>query len=713
MALNAYDPCPCGSGKKFKWCCTPFFHHVEKAFELQSREQTDGAIREMNTLVAEHPDKPQAFGFYANLLLSLDKPDEADAQLEKAFALDPNFPMGFLLRGIMRQQEGELIGSLLLFRKAAEAYPTDAAPQLAQVHEMIARNEVLLNRPIASKAAMERAVFFSPGDTEMREQYENMFGAETRLPACAAKSYRFRKTAKPIPEEAITGRLSDAKKAFQQVTILVPEDPAGWFNLGLVRAWLGEQPAAVDALNKSIELEWDDGHAEETAALVEVLRCGTGMENDSDYRETRVFMPVRDPQVVFGMLQSMAQSGRILAPQMDPNGQMFSCLVVENLPNLLDTGTTMAKAVANLTIAGGVLRLWFTDAESVQQVAQRIRETVALAVGEPTTSEGTSQYGDILQEAIAYPVRTGDVGAAEAKLRERAEHYFETIWSHKPLRSLGGAAPIDAAGSKLLRKRLLGVISFLRDCLNGAAPRRQVGDRTESLEIYDFDRLRHKLGVEKQAAGDAPTLNVPETPIEVGAPKPPAPVKHDFAAMSAADLAGIDLDPLTIADIEVGMRAALKLDAKELAVKYARAGTTKPFDPTRPDRYPIYAVAVTGAVAEGDFEAAIKTVTDGMTEDGYRNQGKRMGEYAVQKARLLARSGKPDLAAAEFEALLAKHPDEPKFYITATETMLSAKQPQLALGFAAKGLAAAKTLNNRDLDGACRELTEAAERMAK
>jgi len=33
MALNAYDPCPCGSGKKFKWCCTPYFHHVEKAFD--------------------------------------------------------------------------------------------------------------------------------------------------------------------------------------------------------------------------------------------------------------------------------------------------------------------------------------------------------------------------------------------------------------------------------------------------------------------------------------------------------------------------------------------------------------------------------------------------------------------------------------------------------------------------------------------------------
>ena len=312
-------------------------------------------------------------------------------------------------------------------------------------------------------------------------------------------------------------------------------------------------------------------------------------------------------------------------------------------------------------------------------------------------------------------MRTADVSAAEIKLKDRAENYFETLWAHRPLRSLGGAAPIDAAGSKLLRKRLLGVIAFLRDCLNGAAPRKQTAaGATEPMPVYDFDRLRHKLGVEKQAAGRGPgSLSVPETPIVVGEPKPAAPAKPDFAAMNAAELAAVNLDPLTIAEVEEGMRAALKLDAKEIAVKYARAGTTKPFDPARPDRFPIYAVAITGAVAEGDFDAAIQTVTAGMTDDGYRNQGRRMGEYAVQKARLLARSGKPEAAGAEFDALLAKHPDEPKFYISAIETMLSGKQPQLALAFCEKGLAAAKRLNSRDLDGACRELTEAAQRMAK
>jgi tetratricopeptide (TPR) repeat protein len=711
MAANAYEPCPCGSGKKMKWCCFDYFPHIEKAFELQQREQHDNAIKEMDLLVSKYPDKPQVYGFYANLLLGEDQPDKADEMLEKAFAIDPNFAMGFLLRGLMRQNENELLGALLLFRKAADAFSLEAAPQLSQVHEMIARIEVMLNRPLASKAAMERAIYFSPGDTELREQYENIFGEETRLPNAACKSYKFRKTAKPIPEDAITGRLSDAKKAFTQVATMVPDDPAAWFNLGLVRAWLGEQPQALEAFKASLELEWNDAHAEETGALMEVLNCAIGMDADTDYIEHRVFMQVRDPEAIFGLLQQMAQAGQILAPQMDPNGTMFSCLVVEEIPNLLDTGTTMAKALANLTIAGGVIRLWFTNADNVNKVAAMLRDRLALAVGEPITSLGISQFGDILQEAIAYPVRTADVGAAEAKLRDRAENYFETLWIHRPLKSLGGVAPIDAAGSKLLRKRLLGVIRFLEDCLDGVSPRKQVDGKPVPIAVYNFNTLRHKLGAELQAAGVAPTLNVPETPLVLGEPKPAAPVKPNFTALNVSELAGVNLEPLSIAELEEGMRASLKLDAKEIAVKYARAGVAKPFDNAKPDRYPLYAVAITGAIAEGNLDLAIKTVSDGMTDDGYHNQGKRMGEYAVQKARLLARSGKLDLAATEFENLLAKHPDEPKFYITAIETMLSAKQPAQALKFAERGLEKAKTLNNRDLDGACRELREAAERM--
>jgi len=709
---NAYDNCPCGSGKKFKWCCTPYFSRIEHAFELQQNNQHDNAVKEFDRLIMDHPDRPQVYGFYANLLLGEDKAAQADEMLEKAFKIDPSFGMGYLLRGIMRQQEGEIIGALLLFRKAAEAYSVDAVEQQGNVHELIARHEVVLNRPVAARAALERATMFLPAERELREHFEAVYGETSRLPAAAGKPYKYRRTAKTLPTDGLSGKFGQAKAVFQAMTTEVPDDPAAWFNLGLTQAWLGEQPAAVESLNKSLDKEWDDSFAEETAALVEVLRCGSGMENESDYLEHRILMQVRDPEAVFGLLQQMSQARQILAPQMDEEAGVFTCLVIEELPNLLDTGTTMARSLANLSIAQGILRVWHVDAESVRTVAQRIRERLALAVGEPVESVGTAQYADLIQEALAFPVRTADVAAAEAKLRDRATSHFEDVWCRRPLKSLGGAAPLDASGSTLLRKRLLGIIRFLQDCLFSASPRKRTEDGgTEAMTFYDFDRLRHKLGVELKAAGNAPTLHVPECkPAEVAAASA-APLKIDFTAMNIAELAGIDLSKLTVAELEDGMRAAMKLDAREIAVKYAKVGAAKPADAAKPDRYPLFACAITATLADGDIPAALAIAEAGAKDDAANHQGKRASEYGVQNGKLYARSGRILEAVGEFDTLLDRTDEEPRFLIVAVEAMLSAKQPAHALKYVERGLAKAKSSGNRDLEGACLELGEAAKRL--
>ncbi len=706
MPPSAYDNCPCGSGKKFKWCCEPYFANIERALDLHQQGQHDTALKTMEGVAASHGTHPQVWGYYAHLLYVAGNVEKAEEMLGKAFALNPNFPMGLLLKGIFRQAEGEVIGALMLFRKAAEAYDPQAHDQLVQVYEMIARNEILLNRPVAGHAAMERAVHFSPGDQELRDQFEGFYGKESRLPAVARKKYSFRPTAKPVSvDAAATGRLSDAKKAYEVLAAAVPEDPAAWFNLGLVKAWLGEQPAAVEALLKSVELEWDDAKAEEAAALVEVLRCGQGMENESDYTEYRVFMPVRDPQALYQLLQIWDQERRMLSAQSDPDGQTFSCLVIEELPNLLDMGTTMAKVVANVTIASGVMRLWHTDKDSVKKVATEVRDRINLAVGEPVEGTGPAQFGDIVQEALAYPVRTSELAQAEAKLRERATQFYEETWARRPLKSLGGATPLDAAGSKFLRKRLLGVIRFHEDCIDGAAPRKQVAGRVVPLDVYDFNRLRHKLGAELQAPGAAPTIALPSAAqVEV---------KKDFAAMSAADLATVPSELLAAGELEDAMRAALKLDARELAVRFAKAGADKPADPAKPDRYPIFACLITGAISEGDTAAALAYAIAGAKYDAAHNGEKRANEYMLRKAQLYAKRGEIEAAAREFEDLIAGNPDEGKFTITASEAMLSAKQGSRALHFAELGLAKARTSNNRDLEGACLELTEAARRQMK
>src|SRR5947209_13878507 len=100
MALDLYAPCPCGSGKKFKWCCQPIHVQIDKAFNLHAEGQHEVALRTMNQVVADHPTNPEAWGRKAQLLYENDQVDEAEEALQKALDVSPTYPFGYFLRGI-------------------------------------------------------------------------------------------------------------------------------------------------------------------------------------------------------------------------------------------------------------------------------------------------------------------------------------------------------------------------------------------------------------------------------------------------------------------------------------------------------------------------------------------------------------------------------------------------------------------------------------
>src|SRR5271157_5070166 len=102
MVLGPYSPCPCGSGKQFKWCCGPIYAGIEHALEQESKGQHETALRLINDVVAAHPTNPEAWGQKARLLWLQQKPDEAEEALGKAFEINPNYPFGLLMRAQFR-----------------------------------------------------------------------------------------------------------------------------------------------------------------------------------------------------------------------------------------------------------------------------------------------------------------------------------------------------------------------------------------------------------------------------------------------------------------------------------------------------------------------------------------------------------------------------------------------------------------------------------
>src|SRR5205085_2116391 len=127
------------------------------------------------------------------------------------------------------------------------------------------------------------------------------FGDKSLLPTCARREYTLQAPGSRSPAwqkalaTAASTRLGDVARAFEQLTrdlgqpqTPTPEAASAWYNLAVARAWLGDNRAALEAVDRYVEMETDEGRAVTACALAEVLRMGQGLEEDSDYRDYSV-----------------------------------------------------------------------------------------------------------------------------------------------------------------------------------------------------------------------------------------------------------------------------------------------------------------------------------------------------------------------------------------------------------------------------------------
>ncbi|HYV36546.1 MAG TPA: tetratricopeptide repeat protein [Gemmataceae bacterium] len=694
MAYDPYDPCPCGSGKKFKWCCQPIYAQIDKAFQQEAEGQHEVALRILDDVCKEHASNPEVWGRKAQLLYQNDKVEDAEAALQKAFDINPNYPFGHYLRGRFRHLEGEIPGALLLFRKAAELYDPVARDVLAHIYALITECELKLNRPVAARAALEMASKLDPANADYKNGINEVFGNESKMPALSRKQFTFHKLAADAPPErrnawqsalqvAATGKLSDAAKAFEGLTATDENDAAAWFNLGLAKAWLGDNAAAVAALDRSVQLDKDEEQAAQSWALAEVLLCGHGMEEQANYVEHSATFPMQNPEQVVKLLGELQRQRRLIAVQANQEEGILTGLIVEKVQALTPehAASQMARVGAYLLVVGQMVRLWNANKETFDAVSFEIRQMPNTGLGNPYVRTGPPHFTDVLAEAIAFPIHNMEAADGKQRMADFFARYMEEKWIHKPLKTLGQVPPVDATGHALLRKKLRGLIYFLADCAQLT--------RSE----YDFDRLRRKLGL-----------------VGGGTTAAPATMGIDISAMGAPEMAAIDVASLNESQLDDAFQSALKLGAQEIAAKFARALTARPPRADKPDTYLVFNHLVQQALAEGNNDAALDYVNEGEKSDCEHNEGRRRNDYELRRGQVHMKRGEIDEAAKVFASLIERAPAELRYRGTAAEAMLSAKQAGKALQFAEGGLKKSREQNNRDSEQYFLELTAAAKK---
>jgi tetratricopeptide (TPR) repeat protein len=692
--IDPYASCPCGSGKKFKWCCVAIHEQIEKALEQHRNGQHEMALHTIEEVIKAHPRNPEPWGRKAQLLHASGHIEEAEKALDQAFQLNPAYPFGFLLRGIFREDEGEREGAAMLYRKAAEVYAPDAHQQLAFLYERIGLYELNRNNFLAARYAFQNCLRLMPENQDLREVFDETFGPSSPAPAIARSDLRllgYEPKRPPEWNEAISkgnaGKLSEAVKYFESLVKQPKVDPLANYNAGLLRAWLGDNAKALEHWDRYVEKEKDEAKTLPVVVLMQVLLLGEEHLDKADFANYRFAARVRDPRRVGRVIEELMREGRYLPIHRNPDEGTITGFLLMPSTGLIGAAAPVALPVAAMmTLVRDGIHLASPQFENLEKVVSEIRATLAEAI-EPvfdTPQRTPARFSDIVMESMVLPTYGKSHPGFTEKAIEHLTQYFEGRWLDRSFQFLSGLSPRQAAEQPTLRRRLLGLILFYEQ-IHSPPSKASAESATATPKAYDFQQLRKLLHLD--------------------GPPPPA---IDFSQMTVSDLAELNTESLSSDQLEKAFRMAVQLDAPRLARKFIDAILARPADPHRPDLYPFYKYLIDQAQTQADWDKALQIVEEGLKADAERNQGQRRNDYEVRRGQLLAKKGDVAKAAEAFQTLIDRVPNEPKFRGTAAEAMLSLRQGQRALEFAQGGLEVAQKVGNRDLEAYFKELVTAA-----
>ncbi len=684
---DPYEFCRCGSGKKNRWCCAPLEQEIEKAWKQASQGQHEGALRTVETLIAANTENPEVYGRKAELLMALGRPADAEAVLEKAFALRPDYPFGNFLKASMRLEEGELQGGLILARKATDAYHPAANGPLTKVFGLIFEAEKALNHPLAARAALKSILRLQANSVEAKAIFDEVYGEKSQLPEVARREYSLlpppsvaaRRVAWDKAAKAHGGpRLSSLVKVFEEITKGDANDAPAWFNLALAYSWLGNNGKALEAIDHYLKLETDEGRATLGGALAEVLRAGRGLEDRCDQIEHIFEVPVRDVQALTRFLQKLVEERRFNPFGKNDEDQAITGFLMKPQSSLVlagDSGPRYAHVGGFLMAAPNGLQIRARNMKYLEELRNEARLALGLAINDGRVRSIGTLENPFLEISIINLSSDPKQGDIQSKQLEALKHHFLEVWVNQPLKSLGGQTPRQAVATRDGKFRTLGILRFYESYAESFA---DLGFR--------FDMVKAELGLVEKKTDEGTQ----------------APVQAESTGLAGQDESAV---------LDKAFKEARREDKDDEAESIGRK-IIELAPAQLPDRAAVFLFLGRRKIALGQFDEAVSFLSRGADFDKDHNQGLKTGDLNMALAQAYAKAGKTNEAVELIVNTVKTHGSNLTLGAKGVEALLGMKRAKDALGLAEQAHREAVHQQNRDAEGHLNELIEVARKQA-
>jgi hypothetical protein len=644
MPVDPYSLCPCGSGKKLKFCCSDLVGEIEKIHRMIEGEQPRAALRHVEQTLASFPGRASLLDLKASLELALEETDSARNTVAQFVKLHPESPTAYACEALLLTESGDARGAVRSLQRALSYVERDMPLRVYEAMGAVGGALLEAGHVLAAQAHLWLHAALAPKeDTRSREVLAALHHY-SGLPLLLRDQVSLR----PAPPDAqwkaeaeSAARLANNGKWQQAVAIVdrlgekYGADPTLVYNRALLGGWLADDRALVAGLHAYAQLDVPLDDAVEAEAIAQLL--------DPDLKEKPLDSVVQTYTVtnLDTIVERLLSDKRVQAFEMDPaifansdQPRPRNTYVLLDRP-MPDAGANLKREDAPRM--AGILAVYGRQTDR----PERLEITVDQGPAYDSSIYALKQIagdalGDMTEERVVGAVSPTDQALnwrwqlprdtpPDVRRRLMDEERRVAIaerWPELQLPALGGKSASEAAGDPAMRIPLLAAVLILEQGSNT--------DRdTESIT-----ELRRKL-------------NLPQ-------PEPIQPNTQPAISMPLVRISRLQISALSDDDLVTLYHRAVMAGAGAATAALAREAVKRPSIATRIPPSDAYRRLVS---VERDPEQAHAIIDEARAHA--KSAGESTAPWDLAELELHITSGNPEEARQALTRIEAEHRNDP------------------------------------------------------
>jgi hypothetical protein len=529
MPIDPYTPCPGGTGKKIKFCCSDLIAELEKIQRMLDGDQRAACLDHIDSLQTKYPDRACLLSIKGMLEAELGHETKAQSTLERFREKHPENPVALAEQATILVGKTGALSAVNLMQDALDRCAQEIPPQVYDAVGLVGESLLAEGLVLAGRAHLMLQVGMSGGKDNRPLELLGRINSSPRLPILVKQDIPleqppedalWKKSFTSALEPALHGSWRRAAANLSGLTIKVGDWPTIWQNIAVLRTWLGENRSATEAWRKYAAQDIPLDDAVEAEALVQLL------DPDGGERVDLVSIPyeIKDIEALEARLVANARASRMpidlarMGTESEPPPKSAFWLLDRVVPasgaDLQLSG--VPSIVGHVFVYGKQtdraarmeLAAYRTELAAAQDVAQEVAGDAIGSAGAEQVVSQASAVEHLLSWNWRLPPDTPETRRAELMSEKRAAVLGE-LWPQMPQRAFNGKTAREAAAAPALRNRVLAAILIMELAID------------HGVSDFDFNALRSKLGL--------PTCD----PID---PRQTPPPKLSLARLSRVDV---------------------------------------------------------------------------------------------------------------------------------------------------------------------------------